>query len=159
MKKVEVKISIEADPETVILAFTEPAMLKGWWHVEKTLIEKKVKGLYVLVWGINKKGMGYVSSGTIKEYIKDSKLVIENFVYLNPEKLFLGPMTLAIEALKKKNYTEVYLCQDGYQDGADWDWYYEAVKVAWPKVMQTLKSFLEQQKNNENPTPYNYNIS
>ena len=88
-------------------------------------------------------GFGIVSTGIIKSYIKDKKLVIENFVYLNPKKAILGPMTLTIEAQEKDGMVEVYLCQDGYQTGEDWDWYYEAVKVAWPDVMNTLKEYLE----------------
>ncbi len=56
----------------------------------------------------------------------------------------LGPMTLTIMATQKAAITEVYLCQDGYQDGPDWTWYYEAVKQAWPVVMQELKNYLEQ---------------
>jgi uncharacterized protein YndB with AHSA1/START domain len=40
MRKVEVKINIRTSPEKVIAAFTNPDMLKEWWFVEKTLIEK-----------------------------------------------------------------------------------------------------------------------
>lgn len=143
MKKVEVYISINTTPEKVIDAFTEPEMLKAWWQVEKTLIDKKLKGLYILTWALTDKGIGYVSSGSIKEYIRTEKLVIENFAYLNYEKPFLGPMSLTVTAISKNDTCEVYLCQDGYQAGPDWDWYYEAVKDAWPKVMQMLKDYLE----------------
>ncbi len=143
MRKVEVKINIRTSPEKVIAAFTNPDMLKEWWFVEKTIIEKKAGGLYTLTWNVTEKGFGYVSTGTIKSYIIDKELVIENFVYLNPIKPLLGPMTLSIKAQEKDGMTEVYLCQDGYQIGEDWDWYYEAVKVAWPDVMNTLKKYLE----------------
>jgi hypothetical protein len=30
-----------------------------------------------------------------------------------------------------------------YQDGGDWDWFYEVVKDSWPKVLQDLKEYLE----------------
>jgi uncharacterized protein YndB with AHSA1/START domain len=143
MRKVEVTIDINSSPKAIISAFTDPDKLRDWWNVEKTLINKKVGGLYTLTWSLSDKGFGYVSTGTIKEYHPDKILVIENFVYLNPEKSFLGPMTLTVRTKEKGNTTEVYLCQDGYQNGTDWDWYYNAVKQAWPTVMQTFKNYLE----------------
>jgi hypothetical protein len=53
-------------------------------------------------------------------------------------------MMLTIRAMKKdSDITELYLCQEGYGQGSDWDWYYEAVKQAWPAVVNTLKEYLE----------------
>ena len=143
MRKIESSISIQSKPDNIISAFTDFEMLHGWWGVERTLVQKKVGGLYTLAWGISDKGFGFVMNGIIDEYQLDKGLVIKNLVYLNPEKPFLGPMTLTIKAAKKEKLTEAYLCQDGYQSGKDWDWYYEAVKSAWPDVMQTLKDYLE----------------
>lgn len=143
MKKVEATILIETNPGKVISAFTDPQKLAGWWQVGKTLIEAKPGGVYTLAWAVTEKGMGYVSTGIIKTYRPENELVIENFVYLNPEKPFLGPMSLTVRATEKEGGTEVYLCQDGYQSGEDWDWYYEAVKEAWPQVLETLKMYLE----------------
>ncbi|HKI79483.1 MAG TPA: SRPBCC family protein [Ignavibacteriaceae bacterium] len=143
MKKVEVTTKIQTTPEQVLNSFTNPEMLKDWWDVERSLIDKRSGGLYTLSWNISEKGIGYVSSGIIRNYVKDKELIIDNLVYLNPEKPFLGPMSLTIKAIKKDNLTEVYLCQDGYQAGKDWNWYYEAVKKAWPQVLQELKKYLE----------------
>jgi uncharacterized protein YndB with AHSA1/START domain len=143
MKKVEVTIDIHAKPGTIISAFTDPESLKGWWGVERTLIDKRPGGVYTLAWQISDKGFGFISTGVIREYVSDSLLIIDNFVYLNPEKSFLGPMTLTIKAKRKGDVSEFYLCQDGYQSGKDWDWYYEAVKEAWPIAAQALKKYLE----------------
>jgi hypothetical protein len=52
-------------------------------------------------------------------------------------------MSLTVRAEQNKGETEVYLCQDGYGEGGDWDWYYEAVKYAWSEVLKTLKEYLE----------------
>lgn len=143
MKKVTVTIQIATTPENVIKAFTEPDMLKAWWGVEKSLIQKKNGGLYILAWRVTENGMGYISSGIIKNYDPRSVLEITNFIYLNPEKPFLGPMQLTVSATANNGLTAVYLCQDGYQEGDDWDWYYHAVVDAWPKVLQELKIYLE----------------
>ena len=53
-------------------------------------------------------------------------------------------MSLNVQARQNGIGTHVYVCQDGYQEGAEWDWYFEAVKQAWPTVLKTLKEYLEQ---------------
>ena len=148
MRKVEVTINIDTGGRNVISAFTDLEMLREWWNVERGIIEKKAGGLYTLAWSISDLGFGFVSTGIIKEYEPDSLLVIEKLVYLNPARSFLGPMKLTARASPKGDFTELYLCQDGYQEGGDWDWYYEQVRTAWPGVAETLKAYLEK-KNKE----------
>lgn len=144
MRKVEVKIQINTSSKNVIAAFLEPDMLKKWWKVEQALIEKKIRGVYTLAWDITKNGFGFISTGKIKEYLHGELLVIDNLINLNPNKPFFGPMTLTISTKAiSPNLTELHLCQDGYQSGDEWDWYYEAVKVAWPGVLSILKEYLE----------------
>lgn len=143
MKKVEVTIGIDVPSKLVIQAFTDEQMLSAWWSVESALIGKQPGGVYTLTWGISENGFRFVSTGKIKEYDAESKLVIDNFIYLNPERPMLGPMTLTIKTIPKDRGSEVYLCQEGYQSGEDWEWYYEAVKEAWPKMMRVLKNYLE----------------
>ncbi|WP_258103239.1 SRPBCC domain-containing protein [Marinoscillum sp. MHG1-6] len=142
-KKVEVNIEIDTTPERVIEAFMDAQMLKEWWEVEKCLIQKKVGGIYTLAWNITESGMAFVSTGIIKNYDPAGELTITDFVYLNPDKPFLGPMSLWVKAIPNDSSSDVYLCQDGYQEGDDWDWYYQAVKEAWPKVMVSFKEYLE----------------
>ncbi len=142
-KKVALTIKINVTSDRVIAAFTNPEMLKGWWGVERSLIELKPGGNYTLAWDITEKGFGYVSSGIVKEYIPVQLLEIEKFVYLNPDKAILGPMKLMIKASENNGISDVYICQDGYQTGGDWDWYYDAVKNAWPQAAEILKNYLE----------------
>lgn len=147
MRKVEVATTINTKPEEVIKAFVDDDMLRDWWKTERTFIEKKVGGIYTLTWNVSEHGFGYVSTGTISQYVPDSTLVIENFVYLNPSKSVLGPMTLTILATEESGQTTFYLCQDGYREGGDWEWYFEVVNQAWPVVVQTLKDYLEERRN------------
>lgn len=144
MRKVEVAIDIDTASSRVISAFTDPNMLRDWWEVERTCIQTKEGGVYVLAWRISDSGFGFLATGIIKEYHPETILAIDNFVYMNPEKELLGPMTLTIRARQFNKGSSVYICQDGYQEGKDWDWYYNAVKEAWPVVAQTLKTYLEQ---------------
>lgn len=143
MRHVEVSIDIRTKCSHVIAAFTDHAHLQKWWGVERSLVHKRVGGVYTLAWQVTEKGFGYVTSGTIKHYDPYQLLVVENIVYLNPEHSILGPMKLSIAAIQHETGCHVTIVQDGYQQGADWDWYYEAVKQAWPVVAQTLKDYLE----------------
>jgi len=130
MRKVEAKIEINSTPKIILSAFTDPKMLNGWWGVERQLMQLKAGGIYSLVWKISETGIGFVSTGIIEEYVPNEKLVIKNFVYFNPEKSILGPMSLSIIASPNGSVTELYICQDGYQNGVDWYWCYNAVVQA-----------------------------
>ncbi|MBX7152137.1 SRPBCC domain-containing protein [bacterium] len=143
MKSVDVTIEINTSPSTIISAFTDYKMLKAWWGVERALIEKRNGGLYTLTWNISEKGFGYVTTGIIKNCIPDRLLEIDRVIYLNPERDLLGPMSLTAEVVMQDGHSQLQLCQTGYQSGPDWDWYYEAVKQAWPAVVQNLKKYLE----------------
>lgn len=145
MRNVKSNIEIAVAPEKVILAFTDAELLKGWWGVERSLIDPKPGGIYTIAWGISEQGIKYVSSGIIKEYDPAGLLYIENYIYLNPEKNFLGPHELEIKAVAKDNGCWVYLRQGPYPENinADWEWFYQAVLGAWPKVLPELKKFLE----------------
>lgn len=143
MRKVEATISIQSKPENIIAAFVNPSMLAEWWQVERAFIDTRVDGIYALTWQITNNGFGYMSVGNIKTYNPNMQLVIDNFTYFNPEKSILGNMTLTIIAKENGNQTALYLCQEGYQAGADWDWYYQVVTEAWPNVLQDLKVYLE----------------
>jgi hypothetical protein len=143
--KVEINLPIQAPAKKIISAFLDPHMLKDWWSVERTLIEQKVGGTYLLAWNVTPQGFGYVASGVIGEFDPGHSLIIENYCYLNPERAILGPMRLIVRAWHLDDQTtQLYLCQDGYQQGGDWDWYYQSVKQAWPMVGDVLKNYLEQ---------------
>ena len=143
MKKVEVSIPIAVLPEKVIDAFTEFDLLKGWWGVERCLVEKRPSGNYALTWGITENGFQYVSSGVVKDHQPGQLLVVDHMCYFNPERPILGGMSLTVKVTPKEDGCLLNVCQDGYQTGADWDWYYEAVRTAWPQALQHLKTFLE----------------
>lgn len=143
MRKVESDIKIHQPSSGVFDAFIEPALLKSWWGVDRCLVEKKQGGLYSLAWGIGNDGFHYISTGIITVYLPGKELLIDNLVYFNPEKQILGPTFLSIKLYEENNLTTLHLTQGGYQSGGDWDWFYESVNEAWPKVLSDLKNFLE----------------
>jgi len=146
VKKVEASIKIHRSASEVFDAFVEPAMLKAWWGVERCLIEKKQGGLYSLAWDISEKGFHYISSGVITVFIPGKELLIDHFVYFNPERSILGPTYLGIRLQETNESTNLFLTQGNYQGSGDWDWYYKAVTDAWPKVLEASKSFMERKK-------------
>ncbi|MCB0566397.1 MAG: SRPBCC domain-containing protein, partial [Phaeodactylibacter sp.] len=144
VKKVEASIDIEAPPAKTIGAFIHPAPLRGWWGVERSLIEPADGGVYTLAWKISDKGFGYISSGVIEHYEPGKELRIGHLVYLNPLRDILGPMKLTIRAAgKKTGPTKLYVCQEGYQEGEEWEWYYQSVVRGWPHALKSLKDYLE----------------
>lgn len=145
MKTVDCNIEINIAPEKIIQAFTDAAILKGWWGVEKSLIELKPGGIYTLAWFVSENGMKYISTGVIKQYNPGVKLHVGDYMYLSAERPFLGPLNLIVEATATNNGTVLHLQQGPYIEngGEHWDWYYKVVNDAWPKVLQTLKQYLE----------------
>ncbi len=143
MKKVETVIHIKCDPEDVIQAFTDGIHLNGWWGVERALVEKRPGGVFALAWEISDKGIKYISTGVIRDYLPAYLIHIEKMMYFTPDRQFLGPMELIVHASPEEEGALVTITQHGYQDGEDWDWYYEAVQNAWPQAAITLKEYLE----------------
>lgn len=144
MRQVETTIQIQAAPHRVIRALLDQNMLQAWWGVERSLIEPRPGGVYTLAWQVSTAGFGYVTSGIIAALKEDRKLMLENLVYLNPERPILGPMRLSFIAMEQAGQTQLTILQDGYLEGPDWDWYYQAVLKAWPVAAQHLKAYLEQ---------------
>lgn len=127
----------------MLAAFTEQQHLHSWWHVSKSLIELRKGGLYTLAWQADDTALSSVSGGTVGEYLPACQLRIDNLVYINPERSILGPMQLLIMTTPEKGKTVLNIIQSGYQHGPDWDWYYEAVKAAWPVVVVQIRDYLE----------------
>lgn len=142
MRKVEAAIDIDQPASKIFDAFTEPSLLRSWWGVERCLIEKKQGGLYSLAWEASNKSFHYVSTGIITVFIPGKELLVDHFVYFNPDKKILGPTYLSIRLTENESKTTLHLVQGGYQSGDDWDWFYDSVKDAWPKVLISLKDFL-----------------
>lgn len=78
MKELNFEANGNFEAIKAIQAFTDPAMLKDWWGVEKTLIRTFKGGPYILTWDISEKGIGFISSGVIESFVKDSEITIGN---------------------------------------------------------------------------------
>ena len=145
MRWVECQIEIGTGPDRILQAFTDETMLRHWWSVEKSMIELKAEGNYTLAWGISAEGIKYISTGQITSYEPSRHLRIDNYLYISFDQPVLGPVTLDISVARNDGYCLLSLQQGPYPEGRgdDWEWYYDAVKQAWPGVLQQLKKYLE----------------
>lgn len=146
MRTVETSTTVAVDATRALTAFLDPVDLQGWWGVERALVEPREGGVYVLAWGVTTQGFQYVSAGTVGQYLPGCALRIDNYTYLNPARRILGPMRLLVRTEVENDHTRVHVVQDGYQQGADWDWYYEAVLGAWPAALRALRAYLAKEE-------------
>jgi len=146
MRKVEAIQEINCSAEQIFNAFIQPDLLKQWWKVDRSLVEPKQGGVYSLAWNVTREGFQYISTGVITVFNPGKELMIDHFVYFNPERSILGPTFLSVKLEDNVSSTKLNLIQGGYQYSEEWDWFYNAVKDAWPKVLLDLKSFLEKEK-------------
>lgn len=143
MRFVQSSVVIAKPPALVLTAFTDINHLKNWWGVERSFIELKRGGLYSLVWKVSGDSLGYVTTGIVSEHLPGCQLKIENLVYFNPQRPVLGPMELMVLTTPEGIGTTLTVVQSGYKDGPDWEWYYNAVKEAWPTMVLKIKDYLE----------------
>lgn len=143
MRTVEASITLDQSPQEILNVFIRPECLKKWWGVKRALVEPCRGGLYSLVWQASDQCIDYVTSGIITEYLPGCQLKIGNLVYINPARPVLGPMELLILTTPEDGNTQLTVIQSGYQTGPDWEWFYQAVKEAWPKALTQIKDYLE----------------
>ena len=128
----------------VIRAFVDHDDLHGWWRADHTLVEARPDGLYAIGWGVSDKGYQFVSTGTVVAFDPNRELRVDHFTYFNPEHGIYGPMELHVTAEPLgPGRTLVTVVQDGYQDDARWDWFYNAVVDGWPLAIEYLRQYLE----------------
>lgn len=142
-RKVSCSVHIRASAEQVWRAFLDPEQMKQWWGTAPGLVEERKGGVWALAWGNAEQGYRNVVSGVLRVYHPGKRMRIDPLVYFNPERPVLGPMRLTISVREKDGRTRVSVRQEGYGEGPDWDWYYEAVVQGWKETLANLKQFLE----------------
>jgi len=142
-RRVNRSTTIQASAARVLEAFLDAELMKQWWGATRALVEPRKGGIWAAAWGEPGQGYRYVVSGVVKSLKPAKRLKLDPLVYFNWERPVLGPMRLGISVREKDGLTRVSVRQDGYGDGPDWDWYYEAVVKGWRDALANLKEFLE----------------
>lgn len=112
MRKIGVIANIKVRLEIIISVFTDTKMRKigGVWSEHSW--EKSRWTLYTCL-EYQRQGNGISFYRYTSDYDSKNTLVVAKFVYLNPARAFLKPMTLTVRAKENGNSSESYLCQDG----------------------------------------------
>ncbi len=143
-RTVTAEISLALPPARVQKAFLDPTLLQGWWGVERALVEPRAGGIYALAWEIGPTGIRYISTGIIRRFQPGRLLDVGDYLYFNPERPILGPLTLRIATNPTETGTRLQVSQGEYPAGdAHWEWYFRSVEAAWPAVLPRLKAYLE----------------
>jgi len=142
-RKVVRSTQIAASAERVLEAFLDPTLIEQWWGAARVRVEPQKGGIWAAAWGEPGQGYRYVVCGVVRLVRPGKRLKLDPLVYFNWERPVLGPMRLSISVREKDGRTRVSVRQDGYGDGPDWDWYYEAVVQSWKDSLANLKQFLE----------------
>jgi uncharacterized protein YndB with AHSA1/START domain len=142
-RKVSRSAQIQASAERVLQAFLDVEQLKQWWGSSQGLVEARKGGVWTLAWGEPGQGYSYLVSGVVKSLLPGRRVRIEPLLYFNPERTPLGPMGLTILVREKEGRTRISVRQEGFGEGPDWDWYFEAVAGGWKEALGNLKRLLE----------------
>ncbi|HKZ53215.1 MAG TPA: SRPBCC domain-containing protein [Candidatus Acidoferrales bacterium] len=142
-RKVSRSVQVQVGAERALQAFLESGQVQEWWGASQALIEARKGGVWTLAWTGPGQGYNYVVSGVVKSLLPGRRARIEPLVYFNPERAPLGPMRLTILVREKDGRTRVSVRQEGFREGPDWDWYFEAVAGSWKEALGNLKRFLE----------------
>ena len=145
MRHVETSISVHASPEATLQAFARVDAMRQWWGADRGLIEPREGGVWSLAWERSAAGFKYVTTGRIDVLQPGRRLGINNLVYFNPDRTVLGPMALTVTVVPTEIGCDLTIRQEGYQDGPEWDWYYDSVRAAWPEVAKLVKQYAEVQ--------------
>jgi hypothetical protein len=137
MRKVETRFH-SPHAKGVITAFTSASAMQAWWDAHSGLVEPRVGGMWAAAWEQNK----YVATGRIAALEPGRLLRIVDYLYINYQRGIFGPMTLTVSV----DGNEITILQEGYRDGPEWAWYYDAVRQSWPRVAPVLKRYLEKGK-------------
>lgn len=140
-RTVEASVVIPASPTEAIDAFLTDAGLTGWWQVSRSLVERKVGGVWSISWDDwGAEETQHAWTGVI-EALSPTRVVIGRLVMNEPDRPLFGPLELEIEAVPADGGTRVIVYHRGYRDGADWDWMHDTVVRGWAHVLGDLRDW------------------
>jgi uncharacterized protein YndB with AHSA1/START domain len=130
-RSLEKELFINATPQRVFQALTEPAELERWF-VQKAEVDLRPGGTIRLEWAPDA-----VEIGTI--------LVCEppHRLSYSWEALSPSPTTITFELTAENEGTRLRLTHTGIGQGEDWDTYYTSVNGGWNIHLTNLTTWLE----------------
>lgn len=142
-RTVEASIEIAGSPSAAIDAFLTDEGLSGWWAVSRSLVERRVGGVWSISWDDwGEEKTQHAWTGVI-ETLTPTRVVIGHLVMNEPNRPLFGPLTLEIRATPSGEGSRVTVYHGGYRRGDDWDWMHDTVIAGWDHVLGDLRAWFE----------------
>jgi uncharacterized protein YndB with AHSA1/START domain len=144
-RSVETTVLVPAPPERVLRAFLEPADLRGWWKVSRSLVEAEPGGVWSVTWddyGEEKTQHAWV--GVVEE-LTPRGLSIGHLVMIEPRRPLFAPLQLEVLVTPAGEGTSLTVVHRGYGHGEHWDWIHAEVVRGWQHVLGDLQAWFRGQ--------------
>ncbi len=133
----QTEITINATPEQVWKALTDPVQLAGWFPIEAD-VEPGEGGRITLRWG-----QDYVIDCDILEWAPPRALRLLWEASAEGKFTFPGPTAIDIAIEGRGGETVLRLVHSGFRDGDEWDREYDGTRRGWRQELASLKVYLE----------------
>jgi uncharacterized protein YndB with AHSA1/START domain len=146
---VERRIVLAVPPDRVLRAFFEPHDLARWWQVVRSVTVPRPLGTYALEWRSTDYRdevlgqLGGAFHGTVMEYRAGAELFVADAYWSPPEGDPIGPMALEVLCAAEGAGTSLQVRQSAEDEGERWRRYFEVVATGWPRALDELKKYLE----------------
>ena len=142
-RTVETIRTIAASPSRVTEAFMAHDDLRGWWKVSRSLVERRVGGVWAIAWDhYGEAATHHAWTGMVRD-LDDGRIVVAPLVQNEGhERPLFGPFALEIVAAAEAGGSRLTVRHHGYQHGEHWDWLHDAVVRGWREVLDELASWL-----------------
>ena len=142
-------VEIGAGPARVFAAFFDPAALRSWWLVSRSVTTPRVLGVYALEWEPTQHRdellgpLGGVLHGTVIDVRPTLSFFVADVYWVPPEGDPVGPMALHVTCSLVGASTRLKVQMTGFEEAPRWRRYYELLREGMRASLDRLKAYLE----------------
>jgi uncharacterized protein YndB with AHSA1/START domain len=146
---VDCTVEIGAGPARVLSAFFDPAALRSWWLVTRSVTTPRVLGVYALEWEATSfhdpmlGPLGGVLHGTVVDLRPPLSFFVADVYWIPPAGDPIGPMALHVTCSLVGASTRLRLQVSGFEESPRWRRYYEVFREGIVPSLERLKAHLE----------------
>ena len=146
---VDCTVEIGAGPARVFAAFFEPATLRTWWLVARSVTTPRTLGVYAVQWETTPfrddvlGPLGGVLHGTVIDLRPSLSFFVADVYWIPPEGDPIGPMALDVTCGLVGASTRLRVQLRGFEESLRWRRYYELFREGLGSSLERLKAHLE----------------